>query len=71
MKNLNKLSKEELINLAMKQQEEVAEIKGYASGIRAHHLETFSKEQLIDCYKQTERSIERMKEAKKKGMIIS
>lgn len=49
MKNL---TKEELVKIALKQEEEITKIRGYDSGIKERHLLLFKEEVLIRCIKK-------------------
>ena len=42
-------TKEELIEIAVKQEEEIAKIRGYHSGVRAKHFLMFDEKTLIKC----------------------
>lgn len=58
---LNKLSKEELVELAIKQNEQMDELKGYKSGLTSKMLETFNSKMLIDCYLKNQKTLRNFK----------
>lgn len=57
---LNKLSKEEIIELAVKQNEEMDLLKGYKSGLTRKMLETFNSKMLIDCYLKNQKTLKKL-----------
>lgn len=58
---LNKLSKDELVELAVKQNEQIDALKGYKSGLTRKMLETFNSKMLIDCYLKNQKTLKKFK----------
>ena len=58
---LNKLSKDELVELAVKQNEQMDALKGYKSGLTRKMLETFNSKMLIDCYLKSQKILKKFK----------
>lgn len=57
---LSKLSKEEIIELAIEQNEKMDLLKGYKSGLTRKMLETFSSKMLIDCYLKNQKTLKKL-----------
>ena len=51
---LEKLTKEELVEKCFEQGQRINELRGYDNGMRPHHYSIFDKEELIDLYLETE-----------------
>lgn len=58
---LSKLSKDELVELAVKQNEQMDALRGYKSGLTRKMLETFNSKMLIDCYLKTQKTLKKFK----------
>ena len=57
---LSKLSKEEIIELAIEQNEKMDLLKGYKSALTRKMLETFSSKMLIDCYLKNQKTLKNL-----------
>ena len=58
---LNKLSKDELVELAVKQNEQIDALRGYKSGLTRKMLEIFDSKMLIDCYLESQKILKKFK----------
>ena len=52
---LKKLSREQLLDVTVKQDKAIEKIRGYASGMTRDMFDTLDTETLIDCFVQSER----------------
>lgn len=57
---LSKLSKKEIIKLAIEQNEKMDLLKGYKSGLTRKMFETFSSKMLIDCYLKNQKTLKNL-----------
>lgn len=58
---LSKLSKDELVDLAVKQNEQIDSLRGYESGLTREILEVFDSKTLIDCYLKSQEILKKFK----------
>ena len=54
-KELEKMSREQIIELVMEQDAEIEELRGYPSGLDKNKLKIFDTETMIDLYLRTKK----------------